>query len=118
MSNVANSNFRALLDAAPDGAQPRSFARRRVLVPLAVVALLLTGWSALAPISVSVRTRFATEKVFWNMRSSSLVSAWPRCESAKVRTSAPSRNAVRNGSASRGSGSSSRRSVGQLLRSL
>ena len=28
--------------------------------------------TALAPISVSVRTRFATEKDFWNMRSSSL----------------------------------------------
>jgi hypothetical protein len=28
--------------------------------------------TALAPISVSVRTRFATENDFWNIRSSSL----------------------------------------------
>ena len=52
MSTVAHSNFRALLDAAPVGAQPPCL--RRVLVPLAVVALLLSAWSALAPISGAV----------------------------------------------------------------
>lgn len=40
--------------------------------------------TALAPISVSVRTRLATEKDFWNNRSSSPDSDWPRCDSAKA----------------------------------
>src|SRR5688572_7691281 len=57
MSAVITS-FGALLDAAPTGADPRSFPRsrdgRRVFVPLAIVALLLTVWASLAPISGAV----------------------------------------------------------------
>ena len=40
--------------------------------------------TALAPMSVSVRTRFATENDFWNMRSSSLAFRCPFCESANA----------------------------------
>lgn len=40
--------------------------------------------TALAPMSVSVRTRLATENDFWNIRSSSLTLRCPRLESAKA----------------------------------
>jgi HlyD family type I secretion membrane fusion protein len=50
---MSAASFAALLDAPAD-ARARPFDRRRVLVPLAVVASLLALWSSLAPISGAV----------------------------------------------------------------
>ena len=53
MSTVVYASFGALLDA-PHTAHSRSFDKRRVFVPLAIVAVLLALWASLAPISGAV----------------------------------------------------------------
>ena len=53
MSTVVYASFGALLDA-PYTTHSRSFDKRRVFVPLAIVAVLLALWASLAPISGAV----------------------------------------------------------------
>ena len=53
MSTVIYASFGALLDA-PYTTHSRSFDKRRVFVPLAIVAVLLALWASLAPISGAV----------------------------------------------------------------
>ena len=53
MSTVVYASFGAMLDA-PHTAHSRSFDKRRVFVPLAIVAVLLALWASLAPISGAV----------------------------------------------------------------
>ena len=53
MNNIIHLNFGELLDA-PAGSGSRTVDRRRVLVPLGIVAALLLTWSSLAPISGAV----------------------------------------------------------------
>jgi len=53
MSAVVYASFGALLDA-PHSTPSRTFDKRRVFMPLAIVAVLLAFWASLAPISGAV----------------------------------------------------------------